>query len=197
MSLKLKIIIGSTRPGRIGPKVADWVAAAAGENGAFDVDVVDLAEVGLPLLDETKHPAMQAYEHDHTKRWSAIVDEADAFVFVTPEYDAFPPAALVNALQALVVEWNYKPAAIVSYGGVSGGMRSGDVLRSLVGGLKMMALPGFVPVPFVWNHFDDNGDLVPNDPMKDGAAQTLAELAKWATALKPMRSADAQEAAAA
>lgn len=196
MSLKLKIIIGSTRPGRVGPKVADWVAKEAATHGVFDVEIVDLEEIGLPLLDEAKHPVMRAYEHDHTKRWSAIVDEADAFVFVTPEYDYFPPASIVNALQVLSTEWNYKPAGTVSYGGVSGGMRSGDHLRSLIGGLKMMALPGFVPVPFVWEKFDENGALVPNQPMQDGAAQMFAELAKLAPALKTVR-APLEEAAAA
>ena len=66
----------------------------------------------------------QHYEHEHTKRWSAIIDDADAFVFVTPEYDYFAPASLVNAIQCLAKEWNYKPAGIVSYGDISGGLRA-------------------------------------------------------------------------
>lgn len=123
MTLKLKIIIGSTRPGRAGPTIAKWVEQAAIEHGNFDVEVVDLAEQKLPLLDEAAHPMVQKYEHQHTVRWSKIVDSADAFIFVTPEYDYFAPASLVNAIQTLLLEWGYKAAGVVSYGGISGGQR--------------------------------------------------------------------------
>lgn len=189
MSLKLKIIIGSTRPGRVGPTVAEWVTAAARAHGAFDVDLVDLAQLDLPFLDEPKHPAMQQYQHDHTKRWSAIVKEADAFVFVTPEYDYFPPAALVNALQCLAVEWRYKVAGTVSYGGISGGLRSSQDLRQLAGNLQMMALPQVVPVPFFSEFIGEDGKFTPNEKMAEGASMMLGELAKWAGALKTLRAA--------
>ena len=97
---------------------------------------MDLAEFDLPLLDEPKHPRLQQYEHEHTKRWSAAIGPADAFLFVTPEYDYFTSAALVNALQFLSVEWHYKAAGIVSYGGVSGGLRATQELRQLIGNLN-------------------------------------------------------------
>ncbi|MDP3896592.1 MAG: NAD(P)H-dependent oxidoreductase, partial [Mesorhizobium sp.] len=86
MALKLNIIIGSTRPGRAGPTVAQWLRETAVEHGRFAVDLVDLADFNLPLLDEPKHPALRQYANAPTKRWSASVDSADAFVFVTPEY---------------------------------------------------------------------------------------------------------------
>src|SRR5690606_20059283 len=97
--------------------------------GAFAVERVDLKEINLPLLDEPKHPRLGEYEHEHTKRWSATVTRADAFVFVTPEYDFGPPASLINALQYLVKEWAYKPVGLLSYGGVSAGLRSANALR--------------------------------------------------------------------
>jgi len=187
MALKLNIIIGSTRPGRIGPTVARWVHEAALESGQFDVELVDLADFDLPLLDEAAHPAMHKYEHEHTKRWSRSVASADAFLFVTPEYDYFAPAALVNAIQCLFREWAYKPAAVVSYGGVSGGLRSAQVLRSLLGNLNMVAVTQPVPVPFVRNHIGEDGVFRPEPATKDGADKLLAELHKWAVALKPMR----------
>ena len=109
MTLKLKIITGSTRPGRVGPTISKWVEKAAVEHRKFDVEVVDLAHLGLPLLDEASHPMAQKYAHQHTVRWSKIVEDADAFVFVTPEYDYFTPAALVNAVQVLLREWGYNP----------------------------------------------------------------------------------------
>ncbi|MCA9564563.1 MAG: NAD(P)H-dependent oxidoreductase [Myxococcales bacterium] len=186
MAFVLKVIIGSTRPGRIGPTVAAWVNEAAKEHDAFDVKLVDLAEVGLPLLDEPDHPAKQNYQHEHTKRWSAIIDEADAFVFVTPEYDFFAPASLVNAVQTLSKEWKYKPAVVVCYGGVSGGLRSAQELRQLLGNVGVVALPQTVPAPFVFKHIED-GKLTPNDPMRDGLNGALDELAKWTKALKTMR----------
>jgi NAD(P)H-dependent FMN reductase len=186
MALSLKIIIGSTRPSRQGPVVARWVAEAAATHEAFDVELVDLAAVGLPLLDEPEHPARRNYVHDHTKRWSATIEPADAFVFVTAEYDHFPPAALVNALQCLSQEWRHKPAGVVSYGGVSGGLRAAQVLRALISDLVMMPLPQSVPVPFFARRIED-GALVPNDEMNAGLAAMLKELARWAAALKPMR----------
>lgn len=132
MSLKLNIIVGSTRPGRVGPAVGQWVEAQAREHGKFEVELVDLASFQLPLLDEASHPAMQQYEHEPTKRWSASVASADAFVFATPEYNYFAPASLVNAVQVLLKEWGYKPAGVVSYGGVSGGLRAAQTLRQLL-----------------------------------------------------------------
>jgi hypothetical protein len=80
---------------------------------------IDLAEVGLPLLDEPNHPRLQQYSHQHTKDWSAAVSRADAFVLVTPEYNHSFPASLKNALDHLVRDRADKPAGIVSYGGVS------------------------------------------------------------------------------
>jgi NAD(P)H-dependent FMN reductase len=124
MALKLNIVLGSTRPGRVGPKIAQWVKQFADEHGKFDVELVDLAAFDLPLLDEVAHPRLGNYQNEPTKRWSASVASADAFVFVTPEYDYFAPASLVNAVQVLLKEWGYKPAGVVSYGGVSGGLRA-------------------------------------------------------------------------
>jgi len=186
MALKLNVIIGSTRPGRIGPTVGAWFAGFAREHGQFNVELVDLAAFELPLLDEAAHPRLQKYEHAATKRWAASVDSADAYVFVTPEYDFFPPASLVNAVQTVLREWHYKPAGIVSYGGISGGLRASQALRQLLGNVNVHALPLSVPIPFFSNFIDD-GVLVPNEPMAEGARLMLSELHKWAVALKTMR----------
>lgn len=188
MTLNLKIILGSTRPGRKAPIVGRWVEEAARAHGGFDVDLVDLAEMGLPLLDEAEHPARQAYAHPHTRAWSEIVDSADAFIFVMPEYDSFPPAALVNAIQVLLREWGRKPAGIVSYGGVSGGLRGGLVLRQLLGAVGMMPLAAGVPLPFFANHIED-GTFIPTEPMIEGAGRMFDELASWGQTLQPMRAA--------
>lgn len=187
MQLNLKIIIGSTRPGRKGPIVARWVEEAAKATGKFDVALVDLADQNLPFLDEAAHPAMQKYEHEHTKRWSSIIGSADAFIFVTPEYDFFAPATLVNAIQVLSKEWAYKTAGVVSYGGISGGLRSTQVLRGLLGNVNVHALPQSVPLPMFSQLIDENDTLQPTQIITDGANLMLGELAKWAGALKPLR----------
>jgi Predicted flavoprotein len=187
MSLILKIITGSTRPTRQGPKVAAWVEDFARAHGGFTVELVDLAAMDLPLLDEPAHPAMQKYEHDHTKRWSEVIAGADAFVFVTPEYDFFTPAALVNAIQCLSREWKYKAAGVVSYGGVSGGLRSAQVLRGLLGNVGVMAIPQTVPLPFFAASINDDGQFEANEKMEEGLKLLLDELAKWSGALKPLR----------
>lgn len=183
----LQIIIASTRPGRQGPAVARWFLDAAGRHGAFDVELVDLAEVDLPLLDEPAHPRLRQYEHDHTKKWSVKVDSADAFVFVTPEYNFSSPPALVNALDYLYVEWNYKPVGFVSYGGASGGLRSVQMTKNIVTTLKMMPIVEAVHVPFFSQFIDDSGKFAADDRHEKAAAGMLTELARWTKALKPLR----------
>ena len=187
MALKLNIVIGSTRPGRVGPVIAQWLKEAAIEHSKFDVELVDLANFGLPLLEEAAHPMAQQYANEPTKRWSTSVASADAFVFVTPEYDYFVPAALVNAVQALMREWVYKPAGVVCYGGISGGLRSAQVLRQLLGNVNVHALPQVVPVPNFPQFIGKDRVFRPNEQIKDGVKIMLDELYKWASALKILR----------
>src|SRR3954452_2939609 len=115
----LQIIIASTRQGRVGLPVGRWIAERAAAHGAFDVDVVDLAEADLPLMDEPNHPRLRQYTHEHTWEWSARVDRADAFVLVTRESNRSSAARRKNALAHLPPERAYKPVGIVSYGGVA------------------------------------------------------------------------------
>ena len=188
MSYKLNIIIGSTRPGRGGAAVGHWLSEFAVGHGKFDVQLVDLADFNLPLLDEASHPVLQEYRHEHTRRWSASVDSADAYVFVTPEYDYFPPASLVNAVQVVMREWSHKPAGVVSYGGVSGGLRASQSLRQLITSVNVHPLPQVVPIPSFQQFIGDDGVFQPSAPISEGAAGMLDELFRWAVALKTMRS---------
>src|SRR4051812_12656950 len=103
--LKLHVVIASTRPGRIGLPIGNWAFERAKSHAKFDVQLVDLKEVELPMFDEPKHPRFGEYEHEHTKRWSATVAAADAFVFVTPEYNFSTAPALLNAFDYLFAEW--------------------------------------------------------------------------------------------
>lgn len=183
----LHIVISSTRPGRVGPAVARWFGDFAQQHGEFDVHMIDLAEFNLPVYDEPNHPAMQKYSHAHTKAWAASVSAADAFVFVTPEYNFGPSPAFVNALNYLYREWNYKACGFVSYGGVSGGLRSVQMAKQLVTTLKMMPMMEGVAVPMVGQHLDEAGVFVSNPLIDHSAQQMLDELLKWTGALAVLR----------
>jgi NAD(P)H-dependent FMN reductase len=135
----LQVIIGSTRPGRVGKPVADWIIERARARGDFEVVVSDLAEISLPIFDEPNHPRLGQYVHQHTKDWSAIVARSDAFVWVIPEYNYGFNAATKNALDYLNAEWRDKPAGIVSYGAVSGGTRATQMLKQVFSGVSVWA----------------------------------------------------------
>lgn len=187
MTLKLQTIICSTRPGRVGPSVASWFNGLANAHDAFDASLVDLMEFQLPVYDELNHPRMQKYMHDHTRAWSRSVSEADAYVFVIPEHNFCPPASFTNALNYLYNEWNYKPCGFVSYGGVSGGLRSAQLAKQLVTSLKMMPIPEGVMVQMPWDLLDENKAFQPNEHHAASGTAMLEELLKWATALLTIR----------
>jgi NAD(P)H-dependent FMN reductase len=187
MSLKLQIIICSTRPGRVGPSVARWFQEFATTHSGFASQLIDLADFNLPLYNEPHHPRLQQYEHDTTKRWSASVSDADAYVFVTPEYNYCPPPAFGNSLNYLYKEWNYKPCGFVSYGGVSGGIRAVQLEKQLATTLKMMPMVEGVAIPMVATLLDENKNFQSNNLIDNSAQAMLDELLKWAQALQPMR----------
>jgi NAD(P)H-dependent FMN reductase len=182
----LNIIVGSTRPGRVAPIFANWFKEFAAAHGKFEPVLVDIADFDLPLFDEPKHPRLGDYENEHTKRWSQTIAAADAFVFVTPEYNYFVPAPLVNAVTYLSAEWRYKPAGFLSYGGVSGGLRAVESAKPLLTTLKVVPIPEGVPVPNYPQLLAD-GEFKPNDLIAAGAKTMLDELHRWSVALKPMR----------
>jgi NAD(P)H-dependent FMN reductase len=183
----LMIIIASTRPGRAAGPVADWFIDRARGHGGFDVDVVDLAELNLPLLDEPKHPRLREYSKQHTFEWSERVDAAGAFVFITAEYNHGYPATLKNAIDYLHHEWHFKPVGFVSYGGVSAGTRSMQQLVQVVRAVKMFALFEAVNIPFVAEFIDSERVLQPNDVMEDAAVAMLDELVRVEAGLRALR----------
>jgi NAD(P)H-dependent FMN reductase len=183
----LMIILGSTRPGRVGLPVARWFEQQAREHGGFEVALVDLAELDLPLLDEPKHPRLQDYAHDHTRRWSEMVQTADAFVLVTSEYNHSYPAPLKNAIDYLHHEWVDKPVGFVSYGGVAAGTRALQALKPVVTVLGMHAVPPAVNIPFVAQFLGEDGDIHANEIMVQAADAMLDELLRIEGALAPLR----------
>jgi NAD(P)H-dependent FMN reductase len=184
---KLQIFIASTRPGRVGLPVTKWFAERARQHGGFEIEVVDLAEIDLPFMDEPNHPAQRQYTKQHTLRWSALVDSADAFVFVMPEYNFGFSAPLKNAIDYLNWEWRYKPLGFVSYGGIAAGTRSVQMLKQVVTALKMVPLTEAVHIPFVRQFVSEDGQFVPNADLEASADAMLAELQRWTSALQPLR----------
>ena len=185
----LQIVIASTRPGRRGLPVAQWFIGRAREHAGFELDVVDLAEFRLPFMDEPSHPRLRQYIHEHTRAWSARVDAADAFVFVTPEYNFGFNAPLKNALDYLHHEGQYKPLGFVSYGGIAAGTRSVQMLKQVTTALKMMPLFEAVNIPFVAQFIDDEGRVQANATMETAADAMLDELVRTEAALRPLRAA--------
>ena len=189
MKHQLNIIIGSTRPGRAGPVFAEWLETFAREHGKFEPVLTDIAAFHLPVLDEPHHPRLGNYQNDHTKAWSKAIDAADAFVFVAPEYNYFAAPAIINAIDYLAREWKYKPAAIFSYGGVSGGLRAAQALKPLLTSVGIMPIPEGVALPMYQKLLDENGAFNASEQVTGGAKAMLDELLRWSEALKPMRAA--------
>ena len=184
----LKIISSSTRPGRKGPAIAQWIYEKAKGHAEFDVELLDLAVIKLPFMDEPEHPRLKKYQHEHTKRWSATIESADAFIMVTPEYNFGMPATLKNALDFLFREWAKKPVGFISYGGMSGGIRSVQMLKQVVTTLSMMPLTESIAIPFFTKHINEHGLFQGDETLEKSAAVLLKELEHWATALKTLRS---------
>ncbi len=185
----VKIIIASTRPGRVGLPIGTWGARAAEQHGGFDsVEVLDLALINLPFLDEPHHPRLRKYTQPHTLAWSEAIDTADAFVFVSPEYNYSMTAPLKNAIDFLFAEWAYKPVGLVTYGGISGGTRAANQIRQVVSVLKMVPVPEGVALPMAATQIVD-GEFLPTDQNRAAADLMFDEIVKVEAALAPLRAA--------
>ena len=183
----LKVIIASTRPGRIGEPIGHWVAAAAAAAEVFDrVEILDLAEIDLPLMNEPHHPRLRAYVHDHTKRWSQAIDEADAFLMVAPEYNFAITAPMKNALDYLSAEWAFKPVGLVTYGGASGGMRAAEMIKQVLVTLRMVPVSPALALHFAGKQVVDD-EFIPTDANADTLSAMVTELSRVNRALAVLR----------
>jgi len=155
---RVAVIIGSTRPTRICPGIAQWTQKTLSEQSSLRYRLIDLAEINLPLLDEPLKAAQRDYKHAHTKAWSKLIDSFAGFVFVLPQYNWGYPAPLKNALDYLYYEWHDKPATSVTYG-TRGGVRAADQMRQLFDGLHMRALPSRLEVIITGDQVDEEWKL--------------------------------------
>lgn len=184
---RLLVIIASVRDGRVGKAVGDWFTAFAQQHGAFEVTVADLKQIGLPLMTEPNHPRLKQYTQEKTWEWSRTVEAADAFVFVMPEYNFVVTAPLINAIDYLVQEWAYKPVGLVSYGGVSAGLRAAQGVKPLITSMSMMPVKEAVAIQFVSSQVDDDGRFEPTDAHESSGTAMLDALARWERAMRTLR----------
>jgi NAD(P)H-dependent FMN reductase len=183
--LKLAIILGSTRPGRNGQAVADWVLAQAKERTSADYELIDLLDYPLPHLDEPVPPSRGRYVGEHTKAWAAKIGEFDGYVFVTPEYNHSTSGVLKNAIDYLYAEWNNKAAAFVAYGNV-GGARAIEHLRAVSSELQLAHVRQTLTFSLMTDF--ENFSVFTPAAHHDALAVTLfTQLESWAGALKAIR----------
>jgi NAD(P)H-dependent FMN reductase len=180
------VIVGSVRPGRIGLPIARWGEAEAARRDGMEVDFVDLAELGLPFMDEPNHPRLHQYTKPHTIAWSERVSAADAVILVTPEYNHSLSPVLKNAIDYLHLEWWRKPVAVVSYGGASGGTRAAAALAAVTSVLGMVRAGASVEINFAGQQIHD-GVFEPGEKESGILARILDELPVLAAALAPLR----------
>ena len=184
--LKIAIIVGSTRPGRQGAAVANWVMEQAKAREGVEYELIDLADYPLPFLDEAAPPVFARYANEHTKAWSKVVSAYDGYVFVTPEYNHSTTAVLKNAIDFLYVEWNNKAGAVVSYGGARGGARAGEHVRQILGHMKIACVRAQVLLTFR-HDFTEFTSFTPSDGQDLSLVTLFEELELWAGALASLR----------
>ena len=184
--LRLAIIVGSTRPGRVGESVARWVQDVAKQRRDAEFELVDIKDFNLPLLDEPVPPSMGQYSKEHTKKWAAKIDTFDGFVFVTPEYNHGISGALKNAIDFLFAEWNNKAAGFVGYGS-AGGVRAVEHLRLVMAEVQIATVRNQVMLS-LREDFENYSVFKPRDFHEKAVSQVFDQVIAWSGALRSLRS---------
>jgi NAD(P)H-dependent FMN reductase len=185
--VNIKILIGSVRPGRFGIQPAQWIYEIAKKRSDIKVELVDLAKINLPFLDEPIPPSQRKYSKEHTKKWSSLIDKTDGFIFVTPEYNHSTSPVLKNAIDYLWYEWNYKPVSYISYGSAAGGSRAVEHLRGIAAETKMYDLRAQILFPNYWEHMNKEGKYEFNERHEHAANGMLDDLTFWSKKMKEAR----------
>src|SRR5699024_4196926 len=182
---RIAVIVGSTRPNRMAPAVAQWVLENAQNRADAEYELVDIADFDLPRLDEAYPPAMGRYEKEHTKKWAEKIASFDGFIFVTPEYNHSVPGALKNAVDYLYAEWNNKSIGFVSYGS-AGGTRAVEAWRLIAAELQMADVRAQVFLSF-GTDFASMTEFAPTEGSTGALDSVYEQVETWAKALKTLR----------
>ncbi|MFJ9036679.1 NADPH-dependent FMN reductase [Streptomyces sp. NPDC102406] len=182
---RIAIILGSTRPGRNGEAVANWVLDIAKQRTDAEYELVDIADFKLPHLDEVTPPSLGQYTQPHTKAWAEKIASFDGYVFVTPEYNHSTSGALKNAIDFLYNEWNNKAAGFVSYGSV-GGTRAVEHLRLVMGELQVADVRNQVALS-LFTDFQNFSQFTPAPHQTEAVGAVLDQVVAWSGALAQLR----------
>ncbi|MFC7618977.1 NADPH-dependent FMN reductase [Microlunatus sp. GCM10028923] len=183
--IRIGIILGSTRPGRNGAAVAQWVLEQAAGRTDAEYELIDLLDHPLPHLDEPIPASAGQYAGAHTLRWAETIDRFDGYVFVTPEYNHSTSGVLKNAIDYLYQEWTNKAAGFVSYGAV-GGARAVEHLRLVAAELQLATVREQVTLS-LYNDFEDFTVLRAGDVQTAALGRMLDQLTLWSAALREVR----------
>lgn len=182
---KIAVILGSTRPGRNGAAVAQWVYDHAKQRSDAGFELIDIADYNLPHLDEVAPPSMGQYSQPHTKRWADKIASFDGFIFVTPEYNHSTSGALKNAIDFLYAEWNNKAAGFVSYGS-AGGTRAVEHLRLVMGELQVADVRAQVALS-LFTDFINFSEFAPAAHRAESLGVLFEQVVAWSNALENVR----------
>jgi NAD(P)H-dependent FMN reductase len=191
--LKLKIIVGSTRPSRFSEKTLPWIHSTLKNHPEFQTEVLDLRDYSLPYFDQpvgpSNLPSGTPYANPTIQAWADKINEADAFLVITPEYNRGYSAVLKNALDVIYHEWANKPIGFISYGSV-GGSRAVEQLRTVAIELQMAPIRNSVHIQAPWFLMDEQGNLKDGslDSYTKSLSATLNNLESWGKALTTLRS---------
>jgi NAD(P)H-dependent FMN reductase len=158
LTSRVAVVIGSTRPTRICPDIARWILRNVQDGSPLHYEILDLAEVNLPLLDEPLKAALHEYAHEHTRKWSRTVSSYDGFIFVFPQYNWGYPAPLKNALDYLYAEWRDKPATYATYG-TRGGNKAAGQFHQVLQGVHMLQLDDHLELVITDDDVDEDWQL--------------------------------------
>ncbi|PAK96914.1 NADPH-dependent FMN reductase [Brevibacterium casei] len=184
--LTIAIIPGTTRPGALNPQVVQWVSDQLAGRDDVTAEVVDFGAFDLPLLDEVIPAGAKRYENAHTKAWGSKLDEFDAFIFVTPEYNHSISGSLKNALDFVATEFNHKVAGIVNYG-ADKGVRAAEHLRHILANYKVAVVRDQASFSIFTDVAD--GTFAPTEVSAAPFASMVDDLVAWGGALKGVREA--------
>ena len=186
MSKNIQIIVGSTRQNRVGAQVAEWAKNHAAAHEELNVEIVDLLNQNLPFFDAGVSPMYAPDTSDAGKAWSEKIEQADGYIFVTPEYNRSVPASLKNAIDFLYGPWLTKPAAIVSYGWIDGGAAASKHLHDILSWVKMDIAEDQV-------HLKLHADIMGETGITDTEAAFKDDVATLTNALKELAAHEAAE----
>lgn len=178
--IKLAIIYGSNREGRFCDVVVEWALSHLNKRGDFEVRLIDPAKMDLP-------PRMENKSNVHLNGFSRAIEEADAFLVVTPEYNHGYPAVLKFLIDSEYEGWRAKPVAFISYGGVSGGIRAVEQLRQVFAEVHTVTVRSSVSLINAYSLFDSGGQLIEPESIEKSLFTMLHQLKWWAEALREAR----------